>query len=65
MLVFDRAELLPFGFFLTIEGEKTVYGCEVRHHFGERVGVAFVDISLIVATNPNSWIAPNATQHKI
>jgi PilZ domain len=64
LLVFERAECMPFGFLLTIEGEQTVYGCEVRHHFGERVGVAFVDVSLIVPSDPDSWLAPHSTQHR-
>ena len=47
LLVFQRPEWVPFGFLLTLDGEDKTYGCEVRHHFGERVGVAFVDISVI------------------
>ncbi len=68
LLVFDRPEWLPFGFLLTIEGDDTTYGCEVRHHFGERVGVEFVDVAVIDMSSPaaasgsrSSWIAPNST----
>ena len=67
LLVFDRPEILPFGFLLTIEGEHKTYGCEVRHHFGERVGVAFVDVSVIhgAGAGPGagelaSWSKPKA-----
>ena len=47
LLIFDRPETLPFGFLLAIDEDPQLYGCEVRHHFGERVGVAFVDCALI------------------
>lgn len=69
LLVFDRSETLPFAFLLTIEGEDKTYGCEVRHHYGERVGVAFVDVALVNAcidaaagTGTGSWICPRNTE---
>ena len=66
MLVFDRTELLPFAFLLTIDAEDKPYGCEVRHHFGDRVGVAFVDVEIIntamnsaKSSDTGSWIGPS------
>jgi methyl-accepting chemotaxis protein len=68
LLMFERPEWLPFGFFLTLEGDNKKYACEVRHHYGERVGIEFVDAAVIspyVLATPSdvegSWIAPNST----
>ena len=47
MLVFDSPQGLPYGFLLTIEGTGQVFGCEIRHHNGARVGVQFVDVATI------------------
>ena len=71
LLVFDRPEHLPFGFRMSIEGQDKIYGCEVRHHYGERVGVAFVDLAMISESTTSayggavgSWIGPkNVTRH--
>ena len=70
LLVFERPVSLPFGFILTIDGEDQTRGCEVRHHYGERVGVEFVDIGLIRADAPSantgettSEIGPNSTAY--
>lgn len=59
---------VPYGFFLTIEGDKRVYGCEVRHHYGQRIGVEFVDLALISEVVPTSyngeasaWMSPGST----
>lgn len=59
---------VPYGFFLTIEGDKRVYGCEVRHHYGQRIGVEFVDPALISEDVPSSyngeaaaWMSPGST----
>lgn len=67
MLVFDRVELLPFAFLLTIEGDAGTYGCEIRHHFGDRAGVAFVDVAIIAnaintsnASDTGSWLGPDS-----
>ena len=64
--VVDRTELLPFAFLLTIDAEDKPYGCEVRHHFGDRVGVAFVDVEIIntamnsaKSSDTGSWIGPS------
>ncbi len=68
LLVFDKPEWLPFGFILTIEGENKTYACEVRHHYGERVGIEFVDAAVVspyTHATPSdvegSWIKPNST----
>lgn len=68
LLEFDRSEPIPFGFLLTIDGEEKIYGCEVRHHYGARVGVAFVDVALITAAVQSAydderagWIKPGGT----
>lgn len=65
LLVFDRTEWLPFAFVLTIEGRAAQFGCEVRHHYGDRVGVAFVDMAIIANSiraaardDTGSWIGP-------
>jgi hypothetical protein len=65
LLIFDRPELLPFAFLLSIEGESQYRGCEVRHHYGDRVGVAFVEMALVSnslkafdLTGTGSWIGP-------
>ena len=47
LLVFDQPQGLPFGFLLTIEGTGQVFGCEIRHHYGTRVGVQFVDVATV------------------
>lgn len=47
LLVFDQATRLPFSFVLSIDGSSQTYGCEVRHNFGERVGVGFVSIESV------------------
>lgn len=68
LLVFEKPEWLPFGFLLTLEGEQKTYACEIRHHYGERVGIEFVDAAVIApyihataSDNEGSWIAPNST----
>ncbi len=47
LLTFDHEPALPFEFLLEIDGLDVTVGCEVRHHFGQRVGVAFVDTALV------------------
>jgi hypothetical protein len=68
LLMFERPEWLPFGFFLTLEGDSKQYACEIRHHYGERVGIEFVDAAVIspyIHITPTdiegSWIAPKST----
>ncbi len=47
LLTFDHEPALPFEFLLEIDGWDLTVGCEVRHHFGRRVGVAFIDTALV------------------
>lgn len=61
LLVFDKPVWLPFAFLLMTEGDSRTFGCEVRHHYGVRVGVEFVDEALIPADSQQSWIAPGGT----
>ncbi len=63
LLVFDQPQGLPYGFLLTIEGTGQVFGCEIRHHYGDRVGVQFVDAATIQeggaldsGGKPPSWL---------
>lgn len=51
-LVFDRPAIVPFSFLLSIDGSARLYGCEVRKHYGDRVGVGFVDASTISQVSP-------------
>jgi PilZ domain len=44
LIVFENPVPVPYSFILHIEGMGKPYGCEVRHHFGARVGVEFVDL---------------------
>ena len=72
LLVFERTELLPFAFVLTIEGSNKDYGCEIRHHYGDRVGIGFVDLAIIgeivrasYGGTVGSWIGPrNVPPHR-
>jgi PilZ domain len=58
LIVFDRLMLLPAAFQLTAECDsgKTDFYCEIRHHFGDRVGVEFVTADRIEAHKASSWI---------
>lgn len=47
LLAFDTQQTLPFEFLLDIEGFDLTVGCEVRHHYGDRVGVAFIETDLV------------------
>jgi hypothetical protein len=44
LIVFEVPVCVPYSFILLIDGMGKPYGCEVRHHFGVRVGVEFVDL---------------------
>jgi hypothetical protein len=54
-LVFDRPACVPFSFILSIDGTNQPYGCEVRHHYGDRVGVVFVDVATISKVSPTGF----------
>ena len=55
LLIFDTPQCLPFGFLLDIEGKQQTYGCEVRHHYGVKVGVEFVDVATIQQSRNGSY----------
>ena len=55
LLIFDKPECLPFGFLLDIDGKGQTFGCEVRHHYGAKVGVEFVDIATIQQGSNGSY----------
>jgi PilZ domain len=44
LIVFENPVCVPYSFIVHIEGIGKPFGCEVRHHFGARVGVEFVDM---------------------
>lgn len=44
LIVFENPVCVPYSFILYIDGMGKPFGCEVRHHFGARVGVEFVDL---------------------
>jgi hypothetical protein len=43
LLQFDSAPTLPYSFLLDIESFGLTIGCEIRHHYGEKIGVQFVE----------------------
>ena len=47
LIVFEKPVRMPFGFLLNIEGFAAPKGCEIRHHFGARVGVEFVAVARV------------------
>ena len=47
LLVLEKPQSLPYGFLLEIDGQDDIYGCEIRHHYGLKVGVEFVDTTSI------------------
>jgi hypothetical protein len=48
LVVFESPVAVPYSFILHIEGVGKPFGCEVRHHFGARVGVEFVDLMRVL-----------------
>lgn len=48
LLMFDQPQCLPYAFIMEVDGTGLTYGCEVRHHYGVKVGVEFVDMATIL-----------------
>jgi hypothetical protein len=55
LLVFDEPQCLPYGFIVTIDGMTGPFGCEMRHHYGVRVGVEFVATARITEGGPEVY----------
>ena len=47
LLMFEQPQCLPYAFIMEVDGTGLTYGCEVRHHYGVKVGVEFVDVATI------------------
>lgn len=62
-LEFHEMIVLPYSFLLKIETETGVRGCEMRHNYGQRVGVQFVDTALVETRPGESWLDPKSTSH--